>query len=76
MKSNAASSNDIFFGVLPCWLCSDAMASTVAQIAFETDATRRESVAAVTTLHFQHDVAVVDNDRRKAPLIALEKPLF
>src|ERR1043165_2964040 len=44
MNWNAGSSNFIFLGVRPCWLCSEAIASTVAQIALETDATRRESV--------------------------------
>ena len=46
-KSNAGSSKLILFGVWPCWLRSDAMARTVAQIAFDTDATRRESVFAL-----------------------------
>src|SRR5215831_5860360 len=47
MKSNAESSNFIFLGVRPCWLCSDAMANTVAQMALETEATRRASVLAL-----------------------------
>ena len=47
MKANAGSSNDIFFGMVPRSLCSEAMASTVAQIAFETDATRRALVLAL-----------------------------
>ena len=47
MNSNAGSSKVIFFGVRPCWLCSEAMASTVAQTALETEATRRESVLAL-----------------------------
>src|SRR6266542_5731222 len=47
MNWKAGSSNVIFFGVRPCWLCSDAMANTVAQIALETEATQRESVLAL-----------------------------
>ena len=47
MKSNAWSSKLIRRGVRPCRLCSEAIASTVAQIAFEQEATRRESDAAL-----------------------------
>ena len=40
MKSNAWSSNVILRGRRPCWLSSEAMARTVAQMAFEQEATR------------------------------------
>ena len=47
MKSNARSSKLIRRGVRPCRLCSEAIASTVAQIAFEQEATRRVSDTAL-----------------------------
>ncbi len=50
MKSHALSSKVIRRGVRPCRLCSDAMASTVAHTALETEATRRESITALLPL--------------------------
>ena len=47
MKSKAGSSKVILRGVWPCWLRSEAMARTVAQTAFEQEATRRLSVTAL-----------------------------
>ena len=47
MKSNALSSKRHPCAACPCRLCSEAIASTVAQIAFEQEATRRESDTAL-----------------------------